>query len=358
MSRLVKIMLLAGFIAFSGPLLLAQSAGIWISPSEIAQLPMSGSAWNNVKSEADKSTGNPDLSDQDDDTNVRVLAKALFYVRTGTQSYRTDVINACMDAIGTESGGRTLALGRELGAYVIAADLVGLPPDKDAIWRQFIRDMLTENLQGKTLVSTHEDRPNNWGTHAGATRAAIAVYLNDTQELERTAQVFKGWLGDRSSYAGFSYGDLDWQANPSQPVGINPVGSTKNGHSIDGVLPDDQRRGGGFTWPPPKENYVYEALQGVLAMAVILYRAGYDVWNWEDQAIRRAFEWLHNEANYQAASDDTWEPHVVNHYYGTNFPAPVPSSPGKNVGWTDWTHAGTSSSNPPPSTPQNLRIEP
>lgn len=46
---------------------------------------------------------------------------------TGTQSYRTDVINACMDAIGTESGGRTLALGRELGAYVIAADLVGLP---------------------------------------------------------------------------------------------------------------------------------------------------------------------------------------------------------------------------------------
>ncbi|MCB0291540.1 MAG: alginate lyase family protein, partial [Calditrichaeota bacterium] len=231
-------------------------------------------------------------------------------------------------------------------------------PDKDAIWRQFIRDMLTENLQGKTLVSTHEDRPNNWGTHAGATRAAIAVYLNDTQELERTAQVFKGWLGDRSSYAGFSYGDLDWQANPSQPVGINPVGSTKNGHSIDGVLPDDQRRGGGFTWPPPKENYVYEALQGVLAMAVILYRAGYDVWNWEDQAIRRAFEWLHNEANYQAASDDTWEPHVVNHYYGTNFPAPVPSSPGKNVGWTDWTHAGTSSSNPPPSTPQNLRIEP
>lgn len=80
MSRLVKVMLLAGLIAFSSPLLLAQSAGIWISPSEIAQLPMSGSAWNNVKSEADKSTGSPDLSNQDDDTNVRVLAKALVYV--------------------------------------------------------------------------------------------------------------------------------------------------------------------------------------------------------------------------------------------------------------------------------------
>jgi len=38
-----------------------------------------------------------------------------------------------------------------------------------------------------------------------------------------------------------------------------------------------------------------------------------------------------------AWGDDTWEPHVVNHFYLSSFPAPVPSSPGKNVGWTDWT---------------------
>ena len=36
--------------------------------------------------------------------------------------------------------------------------------------------------------------------------------------------------------------------------------------------------------------------------------------------------------------DDTWQPHIVNYYYGTDFPAPTPSRPGKNVGWTDWTH--------------------
>jgi len=30
---------------------------------------------------------------------------------------------------------------------------------------------------------------------------------------------------------------------------------------------------------------------------------------------------------------------VINNYYGTDFPAPVPSRAGKNVGWTDWTHA-------------------
>ena len=43
----------------------------------------------------------------------------------------------------------------------------------------------------------------------------------------------------------------------------------------DGVLPDDQRRSGGFVWPPTKENYVWEALQGAIAQAVILHRAGF-----------------------------------------------------------------------------------
>ena len=57
--------------------------------------------------------------------NVYVLAKALVYVRTGIASYRDTVVKDCMLAIGTETGGRTLALGRELAAYVI---YVGFDP--------------------------------------------------------------------------------------------------------------------------------------------------------------------------------------------------------------------------------------
>jgi hypothetical protein len=169
-----------------------------------------------------------------------------------------------MAAIGTEVGGRTLALGRNLIGYVLAADLVGLPATEDARFRTWLQTCLTETLDGKTLKSCHEERPNNWGTHAGASRVAAALYLGDTAQVERCAQVFKGWLGDRASYAGFDYGDLSWQADPSKPVGINPRGAMIQGHSVDGVLPDDQRRAGGFTWPPPKENYVWEAMQGVL----------------------------------------------------------------------------------------------
>ncbi len=78
---------------------------------------------------------------------------------------------------------------------------------------------------------------------------------------------------------------------------------------------------------------------------MILYRRGYDVWIWEDQAFRRAFNWLHEQASFPATNDDSWTPHIINHYYGTNFPAPVPSSLGKNMAFTDWTHAGTAAGN-------------
>jgi hypothetical protein len=315
------------------------SAGIWISAAEISALRTSGPAWQALKAEADKPAGTPDLSNQDDPVNVQIMAKALVFARTQEARYRTEVINACMAAIGTEKGGRTLALGRELVAYVIAADLVGLPPNDDQSFRAWLRTTLDETLEENTLRSTHELRPNNWGTHAGASRLAVAIYLGDKAEIARCAQVFKGWLGDRASYAGFQYGDLYWQADPSKPVGINPKGATKNGYLIDGVLPDDQRRSGNFTWPPPKENYVFEALQGALVQAVMLHRLGYDVWNWQDQALLRAYEWLHNQAKYSASGDDNWQPHLVNYYYRTKFPAPTPSTPGKNVGWTDWTHA-------------------
>jgi hypothetical protein len=271
--------------------------------------------------------------------NVYVLAKALVYARTGEEKYRTEVIDQCMLAIDTELGGRTLALGRELAAYVIAADLVGLPPDKDETFRAWLRRTLTEVLDGNTLQSTHEQRPNNWGTHAGPSRAAVAVYLGDKAELDRTAQVFRGWLGDRSVYASFEYGDIAWQCDPAKPVGVNPLGCTKEGHSIDGVLPDDQRRSGGFTWPPPHENYVYEAMQGAIVQAMILQRAGYDTFNWENQAILRAYEWLHEVAAFYCEGDDTWQMPLLDYVYGTYYWDGKNTRPGKNMAWTDWTHS-------------------
>jgi hypothetical protein len=272
------------------------------------------------------------------------MSKALVYARTGETGYRDEVVAALTAMTGPAPyRGRALSLGRQLPAIVVAADLVDLPrvaPELDGRFRSYIRDLLhTPTFGGPVdLVDCHESRPNNWGTHCGAARVAVAAYLHDSGELARAAQVFRGFLGDRAAYAGFEYGELDWQCDPARPVGINRTGCTKNGHSVDGVVPDDQRRGGDFVWPPPRENYVYESLQGTIVQAAILDRAGYPAFTWEDRAILRAYRWLLEQASYPAAGDDEWQMHLVNHVYRVNLPAPSPARPGKNMGWTDWTH--------------------
>jgi hypothetical protein len=116
------------------------------------------------------------------------------------------------------------------------------------------------------------------------------------------------------------------------------MGATLLGRSVDGVLPDDQRRAGVFQWPPPVSNYPYGALQGAVAQAVIAERQGHPAFELEDAALLRALRWLEDEMGAPLQGDDAWVGHVMNHFLGTSFPAPVPAEPGKNRGWTDWTH--------------------
>jgi hypothetical protein len=314
------------------------------APADIARLPMSGTAWTALKARADASLAIPVLSNQDDDTDQTVLAKALVYARTGIASYRTSVVAAIKAAVGSEVGGRTLALGRNLPAYVIGADLVSLrtydPTFDQGTFRPWLRALLVEDLDGLTLRETHERRPNNWGTHAGAARAAIAAYLGDATEMARVAQVFRGYLGDRTAYASFVYGDdLSWQCDPAKPVGVNPSGCTKNGISIDGALPEEMRRGGPFAWPPTYTGYAWEGLQGAVLQAELLRHAGYDAWAWSDRALLRATRFLYGRVGWIADGDDEWQPWLIDRRYGTAYRAPAPARPGKNFGWTDWLYA-------------------
>lgn len=317
--------------------------GIWLDADELAALPTVGPAWDYLKATADQPTTMPDLSDQDCDANVRVLAKALVYARTGQASYRAEVVDALriITHYNTEAGGRTLALGRELVAYVIAADLIDLgdaDAELDAQFRTKLRALLTKSLDGLTLQSTHEERPNNWGTHAGASRVAVAIYLGDSAELERAAAVFHGWLGNRAAYSGFSYGDLSWQADPANPVGVNSLGAAKDGHNIDGALPEEMRRGGAFQWPPVPTGYPWEALQGALVQAELLQRAGYPAWEWEDRALLRAVEFLYG-IGWTPTGDDEWQVWLINRAYGVDYATNTTALPGKNIGWTSWTHS-------------------
>lgn len=315
--------------------------GIWMSQAEIMQLPMSGTAWDNLKSKANGSWGTANLKDLNSTHDVYTLAGALYYARTNDNNMRTKVATAIMSAINTENGGRTLEPSRNIVSYVISADLINLATYNSAnnnTFKAWLTSVRNKTLDGKTIISTHNIRPNNWGTHAGATRVAIDRYIGDTADLALAANVFKGWLGDRTAYSGFDFGDLAWQSDPSHPVAINPVNATIQGKNVDGVLPDDQRRGCGFTWPPCKENYTWEALQGASVQAQLLSRAGYDVWNWSDKAMLRAVTWLYNINGYRPTGDDVFIPWIINKNYGTSFATSSPVAIGKNMSYTDWTH--------------------
>jgi Alginate lyase len=346
----------------------APSEGIWISRAELMRLPTSGDAWERLKAAADGPMEPRAIADQDSNHDVKTLAVALVAARTNDPGYRERAAEAITDAVGTEEGGRTLALGRNLFSYVIAADLIDFrtyDPTAEAEFREWLRDVRheplgSETVDDQTLIGTHERSPSNWGGMAGASRAAIAAYLGDRHDLDRVAKVMKGWLGDRSAYPGtpgplfgpedvgmsFRFGgsedDLSWHADPSRPQGVNPNGAEKEGHSIDGALPDDMRRGGEFTWPPDYTQYPREALSGYIALAEILYRQGYDVYAWEDEALQRACRFLF-ELEQEFPEEEWWEPGVpaywiVNARYGTSFPV-TGTGLGRIIAWTDWTHA-------------------
>lgn len=316
---------------------------ILICPDEIVLLPSSGAAYESVRSLAGGS-GTPDLSNQDSDVNAIVLAQALIFARTGDETYRTKVVNAIHSIVQnqSENGGRTLALGRELAAYVAAAEIIELRSFNPVLNGEFverIKVLRTKPLDGRTLISTCEERANNWGNHACASRAAVDLYVGDVADLQRTFNVVCGWAGERNRYAGFKYVGTEWQSDPANPVGINPVGATKGGHIIDGGLPEELRRAGGFSWPPPKTNYVWGGMAGVTFAMKILNNAGYPAWECANKAMLRATVFAYNNG-FLPTGDDVSIPPIINNAYGTNF-AYSGFSASKNVCCTAWIFGGS-----------------
>lgn len=333
--------------------------GIWVSASELATLPMEGEAWERLLETADGSLEEPNIAGLDANHDVQTLAVALVYARTGDLNYREKAAQAIRATMGTEftglldgpgssQGATAESLGRNLASYVIAADLIGLEnydATLDAEFRTWISRLLTEQWEDGSLVAVSEQRPSSIGRTAGASRAAVAAYLGDPLELERAARVFKGFLGDRHTYASFQYGnDLSWQHVRLRPVGVNPAGASKDGFSIDGAMPEEMRRGCSFQVPPCPTTSPWGSLQGIVVEANILHRQGYDTWNWEDGAVLRAVQFMdtlqqrYPGAQWWATGDDRWVPWLVNDVYGASFPTEE-TRMGKNMGWTDWTHA-------------------
>ena len=315
---------------------------------------MRGCGWNSLQEAADEADPlAATLSDGDSNNNVQILAAAIVFARTGDSRYRDKVISAneLLRRRGKPSQS-TLRWGRELGAYVVAADLVGY---RTASYEAWLRQMaeVFEGDDGRTLVETLHQRPNNWGTMAFGTLAAVYAYLEDSVQLRNLRLYWESRVeGPMPEVARFG-DDTSWQFDVGNPLLINPIDARKSGLTIDGIVPDDMRRNGSFSNPPPtpRTSYHWETLQGMVMAARILERSGEPIWMTGDRALFRAFQvlqdrWSKIDQGYRASGDDVWMLPFIDHAYGSSFSAeydPCNSRidlHGKNIGWP-WVLGGS-----------------
>ena len=325
--------------------------GIWISSAEIMALPTSGSPWEEVKSAADKLPSATASGGHGSTHDVYTMAAALVAVRLNDDSRRRIVADEILEAVvnKVEQDGNSLSLTRTAGGYILAADIIDLKnfdPSIDSVFRNWLQHVVYDlKLNGATQIDKHY-KANNHGTQAAIVRLAADLYLGKMQDFSAAAEMLKAWLGDASTFTGsFNWGNICWQADPLNPVGINRVGSRMAvagaSRDVDGVQPDEQRRAGcpGDKWPPPQDVHVWGGLQGVVGQMHILSRRGYDAWNWGDQAALRALAWQFDPArgDAPASGDDLFILPMIDCVYGSNFWNGGTVGHGKQVGWTAWT---------------------
>lgn len=360
-------------------MLVVASAG-WTTPASAADdyllmprsalrsLPTSGTAWSALKEIADGSLGTPDLCDQGRQHHLRTLAAALVYARTGTASYATKARAGVMSAIKTQRVGcqnAVLSLGRQLAGYVLAADFADLGGSDDATFRSWLSSIRTKYIGGHSawdsLIKTHKDAPNNWGAHAGASRIAASLYLGDSTDVANAARVTRGFLGDRTAYAGFrtNLDSDDWSWSCGGPSTYTPVNKpcTKSGINVDGAFIADMSRSGPLKWPPGDTGISYhvDALAAVAIQVELLSRHGSNgAWDWSSKALRRAAMIVQRS---DADGGDGWNlttassqiPWLLNLRYGTFLPTrhhPM----GRGIGFADWLWgAGSGATLPAPT---------
>jgi hypothetical protein len=340
--------------------------GIWVGRDELLRRPVLGEEWERVSTDAARPFGRADISDQDSNHDVYTLAAALTCVRI--EEHCDKARQGVLDAIGTESRARWLAVGRNLGSYVIAADLLDLreggPHGQDGVrvqrWmEEWTERLLPDNNTGLPRSFAPFRSGANAAAQEGFVYAALAAYLGDTEALARAWDAFRAFVCDPTA-PDPEMVDLrrpvrdGWTHDDRRPCAINPLGAVKvvgesvNGadrlERIDGALVADMRRGGRFQASPLYTQYPWVGLEGLVPAALILERAGYPAFAAADRAVLRALEYLwHLRAQ---TGDARWFDgeraraivHLVNVQYDVSFPVARATGAGRTIGYTGWTH--------------------
>jgi hypothetical protein len=339
--------------------------------SELLARPVSGTAWSGLLKVADGGLGSADACDINSDHHLRTLAAAMVFARTGNAAYGTKARAGVMAGMASQKDGcsqAVLSLGRQLTAYVLAADFANLSGADDTKFRAWLSAIRTRNIGGhatrNAITTTHRISSNNWGAYAGASRIAADLYLGDSADLAAAAKVTRGFLGDRAAYASFTDNlqsdDLSWACSGSAATftPVNPP-CTKSGINVDGGIVSDISRSGSLKWPPGSTavQYQLDSIQGVGLQVELLYRNGYaNAWSWSSSALKRMAGLVTRSASaggtgWNATNTSRQMPWLLNKRYGTSIPTQT-SGMGRGIGFTDWLYGngggGTGKAPKPP----------
>jgi hypothetical protein len=324
-------------------------------------LPTSGTAWDKMRTTAYGSWSTADLKNQDNKHAIYTLAGALVYARTADPALRSKVRNAIIAAKQSldasaewQTSNGVLAAGRQIGAYVISADLINLrsyDAAADNEFRAWLGPIRTTNIgthsRWKALTFTCENATGNWNTYACASRIAASIYLGDHADVQRASLIIRAFLGERSAYPADAPGrngyfqhtagyKPSWACNDPAWLGANPY-CLKSGISIDGVLVEDASRGGECcVLQGDGIMYSWEALQGLFVSAELLYRTGSygNPYSWSNNALKRSLDFMHRSA-WSITNPAKFVPWLANARYGTSYPVAIGGN-GRIMSWGDW----------------------
>ena len=337
------------------------SGGMWISSTELMSLPTSGTAWDKIRTAAYGSWGAADLKNQENKHDIYTLAGALVFARTGDPALRSkvrDAIIAAKRSLDETSEWQTtngvLAAGRQLGTYVISADLIDLKNYDfvaDTEFRIWLTAIRTTNIgihgRWKAITYTCENAAGNWNTFACASRIAASIYLGDMADVDRASAIIRAFFGERAYYPANAPGrysyfqhtagyQASWACADTTWTGINPT-CTKSGINIDGVLVEDASRGGGCcVLQGDGIMYSWEALQGLFVSTELLYRTGRygNPYGWSNQALKRALDFM-QRSGWGISNAAKYVPWIANARYGTSY-ATAANTTGRIMSWGDW----------------------
>ena len=325
---------------------------ILMSRSVLLARPVSGTAWANMKAVADGSLGTPNLCDQHSKHHLRTLAAALVFARTGSASHGLKARRGVMAAIATQRvgcEGATLALGRQLMAYVLAADFAELNGTPDATFRTWLSAIRRKVVGGhgvwNSLFRTHVLSATNWGAYAGASRIAASLYLGDTTDVAAASRITQGFLGNRTAFRfsdRMSSAALSWSCAPTNYTPVNGA-CTRGGINVNGASIGDIGRGGLRRWPPGSTGVQYqlESIQGVGLQVELLYQNGYsNAWAWSVNGVKRMADFVTRSKSgggtgWNETTASRQMPWLLNRRYGMSLPRRSPGM-GRAIGFTDW----------------------